>query len=590
MYDDMTTCNNLGPMKYFSRFLFVFSLSLAGASYASKQTADEEFTILPHITCKDLSIAPEKLTPEQFRELRTKGETRHGSYTISVSDPVTFNKNLPNRFRFYSGSDSGITSKISLAKHSQVIIGEGLEACLKLAYTGADTYGGTLYYPLQIKLAAVADLSACNPFDTYAYLDAHASPLGAHDFYNDSSTFPLSRNNTFLQLAGLYDGDFVRQTMGRSTHRLNECLKTYLLIAAQQEGEEIYKMSHEERNFRATELFTLYLQRFNLHPLLSKKGILPEQVYVALFQDMIERIFENGGYSIHSWDQKKIEETGRDAVFANADLLTAPDLVLPVLVKVAAFKEKKGRISSLKTPLLFKRPTDFVALMLEYRTQQLRPTFALTEESHETVSPGLSNKDIAWLIFRWGAIDPVERHIVGLGTELAGVMLQDAFPMGGKICKGLVFMSHVLGRKSVADLCVDVSNGDLRTRTLAMEGVQSEGSLKALDKSAECLIGLLPFGGIGYTGVTTIVRLAGFQSPVHLLFWQRGMVDTEDRALSATSGILRAGVKSVVPGGALLLGAGDGIAWYLGKKTLTHAAYSYVQEKRSNSSKEEKRL
>lgn len=99
---------------------------------------------------------------------------------------------------------------------------------MKLAYTGTDTYGGTLCYPLQIKVAAVSDLSACNPFDTYAYLDAHQSPLGEHDFYNDELTnLPTRRRNTFLQLAGLYDGTFIRETMGKSTHRLNECLKTY---------------------------------------------------------------------------------------------------------------------------------------------------------------------------------------------------------------------------------------------------------------------------------------------------------------------------------------------------------------------------
>jgi hypothetical protein len=316
--------------------LYILSSSFILASTLPEEEARLDAIIVPHITCSDIALAPESLTAEQIKELRNTGRTSYGSYTLSTHNQKAFESNMPSFWRIVSGTYSGLAARLKLNPHAQLIApleDKGLQ--LVANYSCPDTYGGMIEFDIAMDVPVISNPTLFHPEDKLGYLNLLDSPLGEKDFFNAPGTPPYARKFSFAQLTAYFDGSFVTQT--RHAHRLNQNVKSLLLIIAQQEGQDIYNLALSERDNSADILYKSYLIGKNITPLKSDNELLDTQDYQNILKELVERIFNNSGYStLNCPIDLAINE---ELMKRNLDL-TAQDLSLLVLLKRVSLENK----------------------------------------------------------------------------------------------------------------------------------------------------------------------------------------------------------------------------------------------------------
>ena len=537
---------------------------LLGSSESEENLSEDGFVILKASGAlhPNAIVAPDQFTLEQYAELRTENATVEGAYTLTLINPDLFTSLQPSSLRVLTSTDASVSARVSKAT----------------SYVDTTTTPPTLVAGYQLN--GFYRSSASSEFDVRSNVpihgDDHLVTPGAVLYINVLEPLYEGGEN-IVKLMGLLGGKFIRDTEGHHEHRLNQNVKSLLLIIAQQEGEDISALSAKARQARSSEIFYVLLDKCGLK-LKSNFDSLGIPVYERMVTGLLNRIFYNAG--IETTERPLLNEIYQGIFLSQAEREQNPATegvkYLVPFKALPADRVIRKDISTLHAPLpRLKGLGDQRLVQLERAYQANRFTFPTEALAGFPVE---AQNSVLWTVMRWGVLDPLEREAVAQMTGFMATKMGEHMPYGQVVCHGLLGLSKVLGRKRVADLAVDTAHGFIQPREIIEEGFFSGKGLGALDKSAECLIGLLPFGGIAYGGGKVLVRLAGYESPVHMVRGKQTLTNGEiaehtDRVLHGTAETLRQGVKMIIPGGALLVGAAGGIAWYLEADSLTHYAH-----------------
>lgn len=552
----------LNKFKIILSLLFLTVTPLLASS--DRALIAEDFTILAeepkiHPSC---AVAPDKFTTKQYAELRTKNKTTEGPYTLALMDQKKFTSLQPSSLRFLTSQDASLVKRIS--KSTSYIDTTTTPPTLVAFYTLKGFYSS----------------SSNNEFSVRSNVpihgDEHLVTPGPVVYINVIEPFLDDREHTLAKLIGLIDGQIVRDTKDRSEHLLNQSVKNLLLIIAQQEGEDVLGLSKLERNVRASEIYYTLLGKLHL-TLGNDTESLGIPLYERLIGGLINKLFYNAGIDISEipTDLELARSVWISQMDRNHNPLTEGVKYLVPFKAISNHVIRKD-ISSLHAPKArLKSLGDRNLVQLERVYQANRFTFPTAVLSD---LPQEAQSSVLWTVMRWGVIDPIEREAVAQITGMLATQMGEHLPYGKAICHSFLALSNALGRKRVADLAVDTAHGFIQPSEIVEEGLFSNKGLEAMDKSAECLVGLLPCGGLVYAGGKFLVKFAGYETPIHMVRGQKTLANGKvakhtDRALQGTAEMLRQGTKMFIPGGALLVGAAGGLAWYLDADSLTHYAH-----------------
>lgn len=560
-------------MKHLSRFFILLMATLANAS-----DDNSDFFSIPSFHSSANSSL--KLTANDIKNLKSKGFTHDGLFTLTKGED--FDLILPYRWQIVTGWDGQFANQTHFDGHS--LSSEGKVLCYfkkvkTYRFSNDDQFILTSNQPVHGLDHLDSDESR-----SVLYIDLLASPLGSEDFINDSEASAKNRAFSFGKLMCLADGEFDRQTQGGI--RQNNRLISLLLMIAQQEGENIHELSENEQRLRGLTLFSGMLKYFGLN-LDSLEDSLGNTFYQQMIPNMANHILKNTGIDPDYCPSDKDCENGLMtwimAQVQNGDdmatILNSPDLKYLVPVHPVSDHKIKKIVSSYRPNLLTSlQPRDDLAVSIEQAyTRQMRLMAPQAVQNAFESQPSEAGVSVPWIIFRYAVLDSLERQGFAMANEVIAEQLSRNIPGGSYVCQALVGATKLTGQKSISDATVNAIHFGFNPVSALRNGIHSPQAAEMLDGTLGNIVGILPGGAIVYESSRCALVYFGYQSPAHCALGLEASSEVQESGIDMTAQILRSSVRLFVPCGGLMVSGAQGVAWYLGKTSLTqYVVHKYV--------------
>ena len=215
-----------------------------------------------------LGLFPVQFTGEEMKQLSNASKATRNKSEFTVGQD--FHATRPYFFQVVSGTHEAFAKNISFTGKIDIVNGQLV---------------GTYKFTSPYKKANDAEFKITLKNDDISLHGLLDSVLGESDFVSaDNEPMPSA---SFIHIKNTDEG-FVRDTQGKTLHRLNNNIGTYLLMVQQLEGKKIFGQSENDRKALRDRMFDEYLKENSFK--LSKDNTLTIDQYISAFNKLRSKI------------------------------------------------------------------------------------------------------------------------------------------------------------------------------------------------------------------------------------------------------------------------------------------------------------